>query len=73
MGPFDSRGDPAARSPAASLTPHVPASCPTCQSSSITTTANSPDVNSYWRCRSCGEIWNMSRRHGARSGADAWR
>jgi predicted Zn finger-like uncharacterized protein len=40
----------------------VPASCPTCRSSSIVTTAKSPDAESYWRCTNCGEVWNDSRR-----------
>ena len=47
----------------------VPSSCPVCRSSSITTTAKQPNANSYWRCTSCGEIWNVSRRFGARSSA----
>lgn len=35
--------------------------CPACRSSSTTTTADVPDVNSYWRCTACGEVWNVSR------------
>jgi predicted Zn finger-like uncharacterized protein len=38
-----------------------PVICPACQSSSIVTKAKSPDADSYWRCTSCGEIWNASR------------
>ena len=38
-----------------------PASCPTCQSSSIGTTAKVPNAESYSRCTNCGDIWNASR------------
>jgi predicted Zn finger-like uncharacterized protein len=47
----------------------APASCPACRSSSIVTTSKSPDADCYWRCTSCGEVWNDSRRHAARSQA----
>jgi len=40
----------------------VPAACPACHSSSIVTTVKTPDVNTYWRCVKCGEIWNVGRR-----------
>jgi predicted Zn finger-like uncharacterized protein len=46
----------------------LPSVCPVCQSSSITTTAKSPNANTYWRCGKCGEIWNVSRRQLDRSG-----
>jgi predicted Zn finger-like uncharacterized protein len=39
----------------------VPTSCPSCQSSAIATSAKNPDAGSYWRCNSCGEVWNDSR------------
>ncbi len=39
-----------------------PTGCPACASAQITTTAKTPDANSYWRCTACGEVWNMSRR-----------
>ena len=42
---------------------NIPTACPTCRSSSITTTAKSPSSDSYWRCARCGEIWNESRYH----------
>lgn len=51
----------------------VPASCPTCGSSSIVTSAKSPDAGSYWRCTSCGEIWNDSRGRGLRHPSRRWR
>ena len=62
MGLFDSRGAPTRRSLTAPRVDDVPTSCPTCESSAIMTTAKSPDANSYWRCESCGELWNKSRR-----------
>ena len=40
----------------------VPSACPACHSSSIVTTAKKPDVNTYWRCANCGEVWNVGRR-----------
>ena len=51
----------------------VPSQCPACQSSSVTTTAKKPDANSYWRCETCGEVWNVARRRAVRGGAGPWR
>jgi len=50
-----------------------PVSCPSCQSSKIATTAKNPGVDSYWRCASCGEVWNASRHHPPRRGGSQWR
>ena len=72
LSAFNARRETTRRSSADS-TPDVPTRCPACRSSSITTTAKSPDTSSYWRCTSCGEIWNVSRRDGARPGAVPWR
>jgi predicted Zn finger-like uncharacterized protein len=47
-----------ASTPSAHVAPVV---CPACQSSSIVTKGKSLDAASYWRCISCGEIWNASR------------
>jgi len=59
--------------PTAASTSHlghpVPAACPACRSSSIVTAAKIPDADSYWRCTSCGEVWNDSRRQTPRYGA----
>jgi transposase-like protein len=52
---------------------NAPTTCPACRSSSISTTAKNPDVSSYWRCGSCGEIWNAARRTDVRSGVNSWR
>jgi predicted Zn finger-like uncharacterized protein len=51
----------------------VPAACPACKSTSIVTTAKSPDADSYWRCTVCGEIWNASRSQTDRFGGRRWR
>lgn len=72
MSSFNSGNDFAGRA-SATATTGVPTACPACRSSSISTTAKSPDVNSYWRCGSCGEIWNMSRRVAPRSAGNPWR
>ena len=55
------------RAGAAPETPAVtlPVACPVCQSRSISTTARKPDESAYWRCDSCGEIWNAGRRETA--------
>jgi transposase-like protein len=36
--------------------------CPACQSSDVRTTCKATDEAPYWRCLSCGEIWNVARR-----------
>jgi predicted Zn finger-like uncharacterized protein len=60
--------------PSTPTDPHItPASCPSCQSSSIVTTAKSPDADSYWRCTACGEVWNASRMQTNAYGARRWR
>lgn len=35
-----------------------PQSSPSCASTSIVSTAKSPDATSYWPCSRCGEVWN---------------
>jgi transposase-like protein len=34
--------------------------CPFCMSEQVITTSKSSD-DMYWRCRTCGQIWNPSR------------
>jgi transposase-like protein len=53
--------------------PAVPSTCPVCRSDSISTTAKTPDANSYWRCEACGEVWNAGRRTEATLGGRGWR
>ena len=43
----------------------VPAACPACRSTDLKTTAKTIDEATYWRCRACGEIWNVARRREA--------
>jgi transposase-like protein len=66
-------GNGAADRSRATVAVTIPTACPACQSSSITTTARNPDENAYWRCGSCGEIWNASRREARPSGVHRWR
>lgn len=50
---------------------HVPAKCPSCNSRDIVTTSKVIDASAYWRCESCGEVWNMARqRAGSRYAYD---
>lgn len=49
-----------------------PPVCPECKSTAVTTTAKHPDIDSYWRCERCGEVWNVSRRHERRDGGFRW-
>lgn len=67
---FPNSGDDYARRSAETKIPSV---CPSCRSSSISTSAKSPDASSYWRCERCGEIWNVARRDAVRPGAYRWR
>jgi hypothetical protein len=63
----------AAQRPRAGAAVTIPTACPACQSSSITTTARTPDESTYWRCVGCGEIWNAARRRAGPSGGQRWR
>jgi ribosomal protein L37AE/L43A len=47
--------------------PPAPSQCPRCGSSDVMTT-KAITAESYWRCVSCGEIWNVSRRTARRQG-----
>jgi len=40
----------------------APGSCPACKSTDLATTSKTIDEATYWRCRTCGEVWNASRR-----------
>jgi predicted Zn finger-like uncharacterized protein len=51
----------------------APATCPACQSSSIVTKAKTPDADTYWRCTSCGEVWNVARSPLHRNRPGRWR
>ncbi len=50
----------------------LPETCPSCASTAIVSAAKAPSPNGYWRCTSCGDIWNPARavpaaRHGWRA------
>ena len=62
--------DVASIAPSAHVAPVI---CPACQSSSIVTKAKKPDADSYWRCTSCGEVWNASRTVPVRPNEYRWR
>ena len=71
MNSFNPFGDPSGKVELTAAA--APTTCPTCRSSSIITKAKKPDASSYWRCTSCGEIWNQSRHQIGRSEVGRWR
>ena len=71
MSFFDFLRDSTGRPKTSNLT-GSPLACPKCGSPSISTAAKHPNPTSYWRCESCGEIWNQSRPR-ARMGGGPWR
>jgi len=56
-----------------SATAPTPPTCPSCRSTATVTTSASPDADSYWRCTKCGDVWNVTRSHADRYGANRWR
>ncbi len=65
LPPVDFGNATADRSSTAPAAVAAPAACPACRSRSVVTTARVPDENTYWRCDSCGEVWNAGRRRDA--------
>lgn len=45
--------------------PAAPAKCPACNSRDLVTTSKVVDAASYWRCVTCGEVWNAERQRAA--------
>ncbi|HEY5617275.1 MAG TPA: hypothetical protein VIK60_04980 [Vicinamibacterales bacterium] len=41
--------------------PPAPRACPFCRSAQIATTSKAVSDGDYWRCHTCGQIWNPSR------------
>ena len=39
-----------------------PAACPSCRSSRLSHEGKTITASSYWRCETCGEVWNVGRR-----------
>ncbi len=35
--------------------------CPSCGGKDLTTASKATDAAPYWRCLSCGEVWNLAR------------
>jgi transposase-like protein len=56
-----------------SATDTTPPVCPSCHSTATVTTATRPDADTYWRCTTCGDVWNVARSHTDRYGAHRWR
>ena len=50
----------------------TPSACPACGSRDMTTTSKAVTVESYWRCVSCGEVWNQNRRETTNAGRSGW-
>ena len=48
-------------------------SCPACSGRDVTTTSKVTDPAPYWRCLSCGEVWNSARRVAAQSSRFGYR
>jgi transposase-like protein len=42
-----------------------PTLCPFCGSTHIAATSEKMDASTYWRCESCGEMWNPGRLKGS--------
>jgi ribosomal protein L37AE/L43A len=38
-----------------------PEACPFCQSKALSTLAKVISASTYWRCATCGNVWNPSR------------
>ena len=39
----------------------APETCPFCKSGDVKTTSKNVTAATYWRCASCGQIWNAGR------------
>ena len=51
----------------------TPEACPFCRSTKVMTASGQPDASSYWRCESCGEMWNVERLHVRSPPRSEWR
>ena len=43
----------------------TPTRCPSCRSNDLVTTSKVVSADAYWRCCSCGEVWNAGRLRSA--------
>ena len=48
--------------------PLVPDACPFCKSQDVKTTSKEVNASTYWRCGTCGQVWNAGRLQYGRSG-----
>jgi len=39
----------------------MPTACPFCGSSHVATATEKVDAGTYWRCKTCGQMWNVGR------------
>ncbi len=51
----------------------APLRCPTCRSQDVRTASKVINTETYWRCDSCGEVWNVGRRREASRHVDRGR
>jgi transcription elongation factor Elf1 len=49
-----------------------PTSCPFCRSPSVSTTSKNVSAATYWRCATCGQIWNPARLLAQRPKFNRW-
>ena len=43
----------------------APLQCPACRSRDVMTTSKTVNTETYWRCRGCGNVWNVRRQRAA--------
>jgi transposase-like protein len=39
----------------------VPSNCPFCESATVTAASEKLTSSTYWRCETCGQLWNPER------------
>jgi ribosomal protein L37AE/L43A len=72
----DSYGFGARRSAQTEQLVQRPEACPFCQSKAVGTLDKAITISTYWRCQSCGEMWNPQRLERTtlppRRGSSSW-
>ena len=41
--------------------PAAPTACTFCRALNITAASEKVDASTYWRCETCGQMWNVAR------------
>jgi len=59
---FERLREPSGVRPSRDPQPTKPTECPECRSKAFGTLAATITVDTYWRCQSCGAVWNERRR-----------